>query len=285
MEMRKKCLCLGLTLLLALASAASAQVAALGPDNPGNGFPKYVKDVNGVKLELPVKPIGDGITAPTMAFDPPIDGNAWSEATGFGSEAFFFLAQSTMNVGGGGRAVLDLGIEAAYGAEEPLNDPPDQFLFGRVRIRIDAPVEGDYIVTHPWGTQTLNITDTATRFTYVYDWGGFAASPNTNPPIPSSFERLLISPTPWRFLWCDTLVGGIVDPPQWVGDGSVGKVTGGFNGVNFFRVQGPPGSNLGGTGNDVVQTDQFTVFGHIYQGPDEPRPNNAARGAVVIPLF
>jgi len=284
MEMRKKCLrlCLGLTLLLALASAASAQVAALGPDNPLNGFPKYVKDINGVKLDLPTPPIGDGLTAPTMIFDPPIPGNAWSEATGFGSEGFFFLSQSTMDVGGGGRAILVMGVEAAYGAEVPRNDPPDQFLFVRLRLRIDAPQLGTYTVTTPWGVRTF-VVDTADRrnINDSMDWGGFAPSPNTNPAIPSSFERILIDPIPWRFL--HGTMDPLVDPTQWIGDGvTVGPVTGGFNDFNLFRIEGP---GIGLDGSNSIETDQFMVSGHIYQGPDEPRPNNAARGAVVIPLF
>lgn len=289
---RRKSLSLGLALVLglALASSAAAQVAALGPDNPLNGFPKYVKDVNGVKLDLPTPPIGQGATGdplqvftpPTMIFDVPIPGNAWSVATGFGAEAFFFLAQSTINLGGLARAVLVLGIEAAYGSGDPLNVPPDQFLFGRVRIRIDAPELGTYTVTHPWGTQTF-VVDTIDKrnIGFVFDWGGFAPSPNTNPPIASSFERLLISPTPWRFLRATTMAP-LVDPLQWVGDGvTIGTVTGGFNGVNIFKIDGP---NIGGPGINSVQTDQFMVSGHIYQGPDEPRPS-ATRGAAVIPLF
>lgn len=131
---RRKSLSLALALVLglALASAASAQVAALGPNNPLNGFPLYVKDVNGVKLDLPTPPIGQGATGdplqvftpPTMTFDAPIPTNPWSVATGFGAEAFFYLAQSTMEVAGGGRALLVMGVEAAYGAGDPRNAPP-----------------------------------------------------------------------------------------------------------------------------------------------------------------
>ena len=281
---RRKSLSLGLALVLglALASAASAQVAALGPDNPLNGYPKYVKDINGVKLDLPSPPIGDGLTAPTMIFDPPIPGNAWSLATGFGAEAFFFLAQSTMDVAGGGQAVLVLGVEAAYGAGDPRNVPPDQFLFARLRVRIDAPSLGTYTVQTPWGGRTFVVDTLARRnINDTFDWGGFAPSPNTNPPIASSFERILIDPVTWRFLH-GTLAAG-VNPAEWVGDGvTIGPVTGGVNDFNLFRIEGP---DIGGPGVNSVETNQFMVSGHIYQGPDEPRPNNAARGAVVIPMF
>jgi hypothetical protein len=282
---RGKSLTLVLVLGLALVSAAAAQVAALGPDNPANGFPKYVKDVNGVKLDLPVFPIGDGVTPPTMIFDPPIAGNAWSEATGFGSEAFFFLSQSSMEVGNPqaptGLALVVMGVEAAYGAEVPRNVPPDQFLFVRLRIRIDAPSLGTYVVTTPWGPRTYVVdTDARRNINDSMDWGGFAPIPNSTPPIASSFERILVDPIPWRFLK-GTLATGVLDT-EWVGDGvTIGPVTGGFNGVNIFRIDGP---NIGGPGVNFVETDQFMVSGHIFQGPDEPRPS-ATRGAAVIPMF
>jgi hypothetical protein len=285
--MRRKIICLGLALGLALASAASAQVAALGPDNPLNGFPKYVKDINGVKLDLPVPPIGQGATGdplqvftpPTMTFDAPIAGNAWSQATGFGAEAFFYLAQSTMDVAGGGRAVLVLGVEAAYGAGEPRNVPRDQFLFARLRVRITAPSLGTYTVTTPWGVRTF-VVDTLDKrnINDTMDWGGFAPSPNTTPPISSSFERILIDPIPWRFLRATTMAAG--DPAVWIGDGvTLTTVTGGFNGFNLFRIEGP---GIGVDGSNSIETGQFTVSGHIYQGAEEPRPN--ASRVAVIPL-
>jgi hypothetical protein len=42
--------------ILIAAPTAFARLAAVGPLNPGNGFPVYFVDTNGVALELPVKP-------------------------------------------------------------------------------------------------------------------------------------------------------------------------------------------------------------------------------------
>ncbi|MDP2045423.1 MAG: hypothetical protein Q8L00_04335, partial [Deltaproteobacteria bacterium] len=166
---------------------------------------------------------------------------------------------------------------------DPRNVPPDQFLFVRLRVRIDAPSLGTYTVHTPWGGRTFVVDTQARRnINDSMDWGGFAPSPNTNPPIPSSFERILMDPVTWRFLRATTMAGG-VDPAQWIGDGvTATTVTGGVNDFNLFRIEGP---DIGGLGVNSVETDQFTVSGHIYQGPDEPRPNNAARGAAVIPMF
>jgi hypothetical protein len=80
-----------------------------------NGFPTSVTDINGVSLDLPNPPYGDGVNAPTMIYDPVILGNTLSAATGFGAEAFFYLAESAVDLPNGGKALLVLGIEAAWG--------------------------------------------------------------------------------------------------------------------------------------------------------------------------
>jgi hypothetical protein len=274
---------LGALLLLALAPAAMAQLAphgALGPVIPydpitetGNGFPTYVTDINGVSLDLPAPPYGDGLTAPTMIFDPVITGNALSKASGFGAEAFFYLAESTVDLANGGKALLVLGIEAAYGAGEPdPTAPPDQFLFARVRVRFDAAAAGTYTVTHPWGVEKLTVTaaDVGSRFSYTNDWGGFAPIPNVaagETPVPSSFERILYSPKQWRFLIAATKVVQVPGEEAYiVGDGvSLTTVTGGLNGVNSFTINGPADATTNGP--VVATSTQFTVSGHIFGQP------------------
>jgi len=271
--MLRKSLCFGLILVLSLALAPAAMaLRALGPVNPLNGYPTYVQDEFGVQLDLPVPPYGDGVTAPTMIFDPVIPGNSVSTAAGFGTEAFYFLATSNITFPNAGRAILVLGIEAAYGSGTPNPaNPPDQMVFSRVRIRFDATVAGTYTVTHPWGVETLVLTaaDVGTRFNHVFDWGGFAPSPITTiggftyPAIPSSFERVLISPIPWSFLTPATEVVQVQGEQAFIlGDGvTLTTVTGGFNGVNDFTIVGP--ANAFGTNVNTVATTLFTVSGHI----------------------
>jgi hypothetical protein len=274
---------------LVLAPAASAQLlvphGSLGPVNPLNGFPTYVTDINNVSLDLPTPPYGDGVTAPTMIYDPVIALNDLSIASGFGAEAFFYLAESTVDLANGGKALLVLGIEAAYGAGEPdPTSPPDQFLFARVRVRFDAAAAGTYTVTHPWGVEKLEVTaaDVGSRFSYTNDWGGFAPIPNADllqpPLVPSSFERILYSPKQWRFLIADiinvsaTLIPGsdeaILQRTYMVGDGvTPSTVTGGLGGVNTFTIEGPADDT--GNGPIVATSTQFTVSGHI---AGQPRP-------------
>jgi len=271
---------------LVLAPAASAQIrplteplGKLGPiDTPdavtnpdGHGFPLWVADSTGVQLDL-VPGFGD----------PVIPGNAFSEATGFGAEAFFYSAESLMDLPSGGKALLVLAIEAAYGAEDPQDG--DQFLFARVRIRIDAPSIGEYKVYHPWSL-TPEVFTVATvddrNINSTHDWGGFgplcptqlscfAEGVSQSP----GFERILIDPKPWVFLIAD----GFDNNPDAVGDGGAPTiVTGGAaNGhLNVFRIEGP---NIGGPGVDFIETGLFTVFGHRLGGAaiTPPGPPEAA---------
>ncbi len=280
---------LTLVLVLTLAPAAFGQyLTELGPIQlatevldtngqvtgytGGHGFPQYIGDINGTKLDLAV------------VLDPVIPGNLFSEHTGFGAEGFYFLASADMPIRGG-RARLDLGVEAAYGAEEPRNG--DQFLFVRTRIRIDTPVTGEYTVYHPWGVEKFNVANVADGINFTYDWGGFgplpecgsqtACLPNSEAP---GFERILVSPKQGPFL----VASGFENNPNCIGDGNPATVTGSaithstLGLQNFFRIEGPPGSNLDNAGQDFIQTDQFSVFGHKVDG--DP---NVVCGAVIPP--
>jgi hypothetical protein len=223
----------------------------MGPIDPNNGFPTYVQDVNGVQLDLHL---------PFAA--PPIEGNAWSQQTGFGDEGFYYSAESKMDLTGGGKALLVLAVEAAYGAGPPMNG--DQFLFTRVRIRIDAPSLGTYIVTHPWGTKTF-VVDTVDKrnINDTFDFGGLTPPCADQAPCftgPAGLERLLVSPTPWVFL-------PVVNPPPpagFIGDGTEGTITPGVNGVNYFRIEGP---DIGGPGINSIENALFLISGHIYIAP------------------
>lgn len=273
---------LTLVLVLALAPAALAQLVphgSLDPTVAPNGFPTSITDVNGVSLDLPNPPYGDGVNPPTLIYDPVISGNSVSEASGFGAEAFFYLAESTIDLPNNGKALLVLGIEAAYGAGDPdPASPPDQFLFARVRVRFDATVAGTYTVTHPWGVETLEVTpaDVGSRFSYTNDWGGFAPIIDAAGSIlvPSSFERILYSPRQWVFLEAvDKNVQAEGDDALIIGDGvtptTLKATTFGSDGSSVatsFTITGP--ANAFGT-TDTVTSNLFTVSGH-FAGKDIP---------------
>jgi len=266
---------LAAALVLAMSPAAFAQgLTAVGPIVPydpvahtGNGFPQYLQDATGLQVDLPAPPIGDvlGATAPTMVFDAPLVGNQFSQDIGFGSEAFYYIATSAVDLPTGGRALLVLGYEAAFGAGDALNN--DQFLFVRTRIRIDTTVAGTYTVTHPWGQEVFTGVGVGIKaINFTFDWGGFTPG----------FERMLTSPKQGPFLRATNMAVG-VDPAVWLGDGvTVGPVTGGIGGINTFKIVGPP--NAFGPGINTFETADFSVSGHILAAgtPVPPPP-------VVIP--
>ncbi len=289
-----------LVLLTGLATAALAQLGpprgGMGPiatyptyidpvtgeTKNGNGFPLWIEDTQGIKLDLPVPPIGDGNNPPTMIFDPVVAGNLFSEATGFGAEAFYYLATARIDLGGGDQAELTLAAEAAYGGEDPLNG--DQFLFNRVRIRIDTTTTGagTYTVRHPWSSQPLvfeNVPADKRAINHTFDFGGFAPiCPDQPACLPNSqapgFERFLISPTEWVFLKAATLAPG-VDPDSWVGDGvTETTLVGPGANDNKFTIIPPSGT--------PIETTLFVVSGHIYGGIIPPPPPPPAADTVTI---
>ena len=227
-----------------------------------------MEDINGLRVDLPAPAFGNGINPPTLIFDDVLAGNPISEAAGFGTEAFFYLATATS-----GQALLTLGVEAAYGSGDPdPTSPPDQFLFARVRIRFTPAAVGTYTVTHPWGIDKIDVVagDVGTRIDVTKDWGGFAPIPSATLPVGSSFERILYSPTAWRFLKATTVAPG-VNALAWLGDGiTVSTVTGGLNNVNSFTINGP--ATTTGIGPVLVTTNQFTVSGHVAGAPLPPPP-------------
>jgi hypothetical protein len=159
--------------------------------------------------------------------------------------------------------LLVLALEAAYNSgEEPLAD--DQISFGRIRIRIDAPVAGTYTVTHPYGVKiypnkqagTKAINDTVDIGVAVGNFEG-ALTSSIGP-----FLQAADSPggTPKDYI----TVGGdtfLADP------GIPEFVTGSPFGTNFFQicVDNPGGLDGQGDNQDACQTySQFSLLGKVH---------------------
>lgn len=236
--------------LIVAATCATTYGALLGvgPTDPVTGFPQFYRDTNEVSLVL-------GINDPVLTpFDPVIPGNPFSAQVGFGAEAFYWAAESVIELPGGGTALLVLALEAAWANEDPV--PGDQVVFGRVRIRIDITTPGTYTVIHPFGTEVFpNVPPGIRAINMTRDIGLIAGD----------FEAALTSDIgPF-------LVAVIPAPPTgFVGDPGVAQtVIGSPTGNNFFRITGPSGANLDGAGGNVVETDLFIVQGEL-AGPDLP---------------
>lgn len=252
---KKLCIVSALVVLLVGLSIQPVKSAltAKGILHPVNHFPTWFSDANGVSLQLCLD--GDGVTG-MCSFDPVIPGNTVSETTGFGAEAFWWMASASLDLGGGGQALLVLALEAAYGQGDPA--PNDQFAFGRVRIRVDAPADGEYKIWHPYlneanGCQPEIYTATAgiRSINVTRDTGGVAP-----------FDTILTGEV-GPFLTWDSAISAA--PAGYVGDPNIPHaIVGGHCGINYFRIEGPVGVNLDGSGNNFVQTDLFSVMGKIF---------------------
>lgn len=242
---------------------AWAELKRKGLDHPVNHFPTWFSDANGTTLQLCLD--GDGLTGPCL-YDEPIEGNAFSEAIGFGPEAFWWSADAGIDLPDGG-AVLVLALEAAFANEEPVDG--DQFAFGRVRIRIDAPVPGEYRVWHPYmercepevyrvetaGRRAINVTrdiGSGAPYTAMLDGeiGPFLVwDPDVAPAAPRGY------------------VGDPQLPHRVVGSECVDEDD---RPVNYFRIEGPPGADLDGRGGNSVATDLFSIQGKHYVESSTP---------------
>src|SRR3989339_259717 len=141
---------------------AEALLSAVSPNtDPVNGYPAWYQDGNGLKLGQCQTPDPLCISAPVDPADPV------SVALGVGEESFYWVSEALIDMptlaipnppnapGIGGQALLVLALEEAFAGGPPLDG--DQVVFARIRIRIDAPVVGVYMVTHPYGVKQFNV--------------------------------------------------------------------------------------------------------------------------------
>ena len=219
--------------------------------NPNNGFAEYVTDSTNLSLELCLDPAN-------CFFDPVVPGNLFSQQIGFGAEAFWWLAEATIDTPVLS-AIVVMAAEAAFLTENPA--PGEQFPFTRLRIRADVPQTGVYTVTHPYGTE---------EFTVEAVGAGQEIRTSNDIEFTPALPPDTIAPGqgcvgPWlRF-------EPLSDAPLgFIGDGATPhRVTGGTNG-NVFQISavnlfGAP-IDLGGGAGNPVSTDLFTVYGKLYDG-------------------
>lgn len=316
MKLKRILLFLAATLLLGTLgpqSQALAALAGLGPAAPDgppvapHGYPGWYQDGAGLKLEFCLD--GDGVAGPCI-FDPVIAGNPQSEASGFGAEAFYWMATADARpLVAGGRALLVLALEAAYGgAGEPADG--EQMVFGRVRVRFDAPGPGFYRIIHPYGTIDLDEAFTAESLATHKDIRITTDIGAINPLDPAAafsgalqaWDRANTALVP--FLTWPNFTDPVANPTlqvpvldglgnqigvnQYVGDGVTPHVvTGSPTGNNLFRIQRKDPAT--GTFRTVTETNLFVVMGKVldpaktftaYTFPPPPPMNMFAVGPV-----
>jgi hypothetical protein len=251
--MRSKTLCMAVVAVTVSAISAvyadcpkdGAKPLVIGPVNPQNGFPQWLQDSNGIALELCLDKTAGCV------FDEVVEGNPFSTQIGFGAEAFWWLAEASVNnASSNASANIVMGAEAAFMTEAPADGR--QFPFTRLRIRADLPALGTYTVDHPFGQEQFKIeaVGAGREINETIDLPFTANSPHQGKVGP--------------FLQSTTA------PSGYIGNGAPGTVTGSPCGTNLFRITGvsPTGAPLvlDGAGGNSLQTDQFTVIGKLSSG-------------------
>jgi hypothetical protein len=229
-------------------TAPPSHLLAVGPTSVDNGFPVWYKDSNnlsvGTCLDItnPFCNLGAaGVPDPTQPVSFPDN---------FPDETFYQLAQSTITLPGGATAVLSDNLEAAFSTGGPV--PGAQITFGRVRIRMTTPSLGHYVITHPYGVDAFDVTDTATRNINFTEDVGIGA--------PGDFRGALGSRISPFLRWDTGLIKG-PDGASYLGDGiTAHAITGSDLATNFFRIDGP---DIGGPGINTLSTNLFTLQGRV----------------------
>ena len=274
-------------LALSVVPAAVAGLSNVGvsPDfnsvTTSNGFPQWYTDANGVTVDLPVPPIGDGLTAPTMIYEALTpSSNVVAQRAGFDTEAFYYNTKADPKNfrTAYGKIVATSGLEASYANGTPTEG--QQVVFSRIRIKAPVRVAGTYTFTHPWGSETINVTQADISSTnkgifftkdFGLNTGWISDGAGGWLPVgaPGGFYSVLQSGNT-----VSTFLRAVnpAPPAGWIGDGvTLSTVTGSPSGYNKVRLAGPD-PNLDGRGHNFVETSLFVVSGHIPSSTAVPLP-------------
>ncbi|MEH7334336.1 IPT/TIG domain protein [Neobacillus drentensis] len=236
------------------------RLSKVGPIDPNNGFPVWYKDsdkdptVPATRLQLCLDK--DDPYCGFLPGDIPDETKPISFPDNFPEELFYQLASADFDLPNGGRAVGTFGLEATWA--NGIVQKGDQIVFGRIRFRISGLVTGEkYTITHPYGVDSIVATSVDKKdptnpdgeIRFVEDIGvsgGFTAAMGS---------RI------GRFLKWDKGEA----PPGYIGDpNEEHTITGGFNGQNVFRIEGPGIGNACPEGQtNCAQTDKFSLMGKI----------------------
>ena len=257
-----------LLLLTCLAGTSSAALLDVGPrvpevipsTPPQHGYPLWYRDQNRLPLEIclstapspnaPGSNMCNLLAGPT--YDPALP---LTFPTNFPDEAFWWATEATIREGNV-RGLLVLAIEGAWNTGEIVSG--QQISFARMRIMVDAPVAGTYRVVFPYGERTFTDVPAGVHAIFHTEDIGIQLG---------NFEGALQGGA-GPFLSWDSGIPINVNGELFIGDPNIEHtITGSPLGTNYFRIEGPTGSNLDGLGNDFVQTNLFAVTGKIHTEP------------------
>jgi hypothetical protein len=252
--------------MLATAGMAQADLARVGPVNPGHGFPNWYQDHQGLVLDHCMPDLNDPgfaqANACILPIFPPEGGFAFPEL--FPEESFYFAAGSVLTTPGG-NALLVIALEAAFASGVPT--PGEQMVFARVRVRADITNPGTYTVRHPYGEKTYpNLAAGVRALNDTVDVGIGA---------PGVFSGALGGPVGPFLEHTDDVRTGVkprytVNGATMLGDANdLGPVTGSRfkdrNGefTNYFEICGPW---FVGQPDTCVRSVDFSLVGRVHNG-------------------
>jgi hypothetical protein len=227
------------------ATARAGKLVQVGPVAE-HGFPAWYRDSNNVRLE-PCLTLDDPL-CPLAADSVPNPDQPVSYPNNFPDEFFYQLADNTVTLTNGVRAVISLNLEGAWANGAVV--PGDQMVFGRVRIRFAAPAGERFRITHPYGVDDI-VSDAKRGVNFTEDAGA----------VSGAFGQALngrIGP----FLKWDPSVAPAA-PAGYVGDAAVThQVVGSPYNTNFVRIEQLDPAT-GAVLSQVGFNDQFSVQGKM----------------------
>lgn len=171
--------------------------------------------------------------------------------TNFPDEAFWFTADGAIVDAARG---IDLtyvsAVEAAFSGGEPVEG--DQISFARIRIRVDVPTAGTYVITHPYGVDVFNVDTPGRRaINMTRDIG--IGSPKTYDGALKGDVGPFLRSVNGPYTETNPVTGSA---EQFIGDPNLSEaVTGSPFNTNFIRIEGPNGIDL--------TTTAFAVSGKL----------------------
>jgi hypothetical protein len=171
--------------------------------------------------------------------------------TNFPDEAFWATGETTIVDATRG---IDLtyvsALEAAFSGGDPLEG--DQISFARIRIRIDVPAAGTYVITHPYGVEVFNVDTPGRRAINMTRDIGIGAPKTYNGALKGDVGPFLRSVN-GPYTETNPTTG---QAERFVGDPNLNEaVTGSPFNTNYVRIEGPNGLDL--------RTTLFAVSGKL----------------------
>jgi len=227
-----------------------------GPSDPTLLFPQWYRDLNNLPLGLC---LSQNPSPNALAGLKPMCFPLAADPAGFpgnvGAEVFYNNINQKFGKGTTGfKMSYVAGLEASYlPAGIPIHGT--EAVFARVRAFITPAVSGTYVVTHPFGVEVFPDLTAGQILRFTADVG----------LTTGDFNAALAGRVGPFAQWDVLNVGESLTNSageQFVGDPNFAHTyTGSPFGTNYVRIDGPPGSNLDGLGNDFLIDTTANVLG------------------------